>query len=237
MAPLKSRGIDAFHATDCLWRRKKYVNLTETERRDLYAKISDILETSKVQPICAAVRPEDWRAVVDAAPDFGEVYRTPLDFCVDRIIQQTVNWASNNARGSKVPIVIARKESDEADMDRTATSWFRVELIKDRVGPLSFAFPYELTPVQSADMLAHEVYRQEVWHYNMDNELAEPPEAIYPRCLDKIIRGRRMGGSRSVVAAANRSKVDAEVITGEGDERDGRARGAGDLYNARSRPG
>lgn len=193
LKPFREKGVHCFHATECLAQAGQFERLEHWQCQYIYKQLSDILETAtEAQPVVAAVSSEDWEAVTDA--NFKVLFESAYDFCIDRAISQLVNWSSNNAGGNKVPVVIARQKEHEEETNRTVASWFKVDPIGDRIGPLSFAFPDSLIPLQTADMLAHEQYRHSVWVHAMENGLDPPPKPLHPPALLKIMRNRRVSG-------------------------------------------
>jgi hypothetical protein len=184
------RGLHSFHATSCLSQADQFERLEKWECHYVYKQLSDILERSTIQPITAAVRTDDWASITDR--NFHLVYQSAYDFCIDRIIGQVVNWSSNHAGGSRVPVMIAMQKEHEKETRRTYDSWSRVKIIEDRIGALAFEYPDRFIPLQAADMIAHELYRIAVAVNAMENRLPQQPEQLHPPVLEKIISGRRL---------------------------------------------
>lgn len=190
LSEFSNYGVHCFHATACLSQSHQFERLQVWQCEYVYKQLADILEKSTIQPIIAAVRSDDWASIANR--NFNSVYESAYDFCIDRVIGQLVNWSSNHAGGSKVPVTIAMQKDHEDETNRTHQSWAKVKKIGDRIGALAHEFPDRFIPLQAADMLAHEFYRHETWRYAMDNNQSPPQEKLHPRCFNKIIRGRRM---------------------------------------------
>ncbi len=190
----KDKGIHYFHAAHCLAQGGQFGRLEKPHCIYVYKQLSDILEKSAADPIYVAVWNDDWEAVANEYPNFRRLCPSAYDFCIDRVMGQLVSWSSNNAGGSKVPIVIAIQKEHEAETLETTNSWMGHKIVSDLVGAVAFEYPDALIPLQAADMLAHEVYRHATWWNAMERGLPVPTEGFHPRVLDKIMRGRRMTG-------------------------------------------
>lgn len=193
LGEFQDKGVHCFHATDCLAQDGEFGRVDTLGRQYIYKQLSDILEASReAQPVCALVWRDDWNAVPDK--NLGLLCPTAYEFCVDRVLSEVVNWSAQNAGGTPVPVMFAVQKEHENHTTLTYESWKRVSVVKDKIGALAYDYPDRYVPLQAADMLAHEFYRHHKWIHAMKNGFNPPSESVHPRCLDKIIRGRRLKG-------------------------------------------
>ncbi len=194
----RDKGVSCFHASPCLGQFNEFERLQRWECHYIYKQLSDILQENDVHAIWAAVKNADWDAVTDV--NFKIVYPSAYDFCIDRILSPLAGWSAKHAGGSPVGLVVAEQKEHEQETTATVASWRRQKIIQERIGPIAFDYPQNLVPLQTADMLAHEVYRHAKWweQAGVVDPCARKP--AHPECFGKITsaNGARLGGYYSI---------------------------------------
>jgi hypothetical protein len=184
--PFRERGVDCFHATDCLNHRKKYQAILDVECRRIYREAADLLSGANIYAMWASVREADWATVANANSEFGGLAPSAYDFCIDRVVSDVVNWALRFAEGTPVGVVIADQEEHQSETERTIMSWRRHARIEELIGTVGFASPKKMIPLQTADMMAHEAFRHGRWVDAVEHCQPEPTEGLHPKVLPKI---------------------------------------------------
>jgi hypothetical protein len=153
--------IRTFHLTDCLAGEGEFLGLEEFYRLAITKQLSEILSRHDVWPIWASVIVDDWHDVI--SEDFRVRYPKPFDLCFEYAVIELWKWSRREANGEKVALMFAHQKEYRAGMDAVDRAFRQSAAYEEILGPLAFDWPKNVIPLQSADILAHEV--SEKWRH------------------------------------------------------------------------
>jgi hypothetical protein len=185
-----SKGVTWFHMSEFQGGHGQFAGLDEPLRKYLINQLSGILETADVQAIWAGVNAEEWDELT--TPRFLQKYPKPYHLCFDEVVSQLWRWSRHHAEGTPVPIIFAAQNEYQGHIEEIYTAWRKHPRAGEFLGQLSYGFPKQVIPLQTADMLAYEARAEwemvEFEELNFENALGFRP------LLDKITKIHGLAG-------------------------------------------
>jgi len=158
LSRVAGRPISWFHMTDCLAGDKQFAGISTAERGALIAYLTGISAEHDVHVIWCGVNAQEFDRLT--TPQFRVRYPKPYDLCFDDIVGRLADWSRNRVEGSQVNIVFAEQAEYKNRNDVAYAAWKAHPQFNRFLGPLTYATPQQLVPLQSADLVVHQVRRE-----------------------------------------------------------------------------
>jgi len=179
-APIKE-----FKASDCRCGWGDFENWTKQERDDLEARVVGILEACGEHGVMMGLG-----TAIEVPYSSDTEMRRRLEgygyiMCVGQIIHNTLNWAAKLSPGDGVQFIFDREpklQGHALTMFDKMRDAFDLNVLAG-VGSPQFEHSHVLAPLQAADLLAYETYRECFGRFLPD------PEPISP-ILGRLVRTR-----------------------------------------------
>jgi Protein of unknown function (DUF3800) len=172
-------GLTHFHAVDCTHARKEFVGLAPRDRDELVSRLIGIIRRRMAVGIAVSLSDSDFGAVDLGDWRFDGAY--PL--CAMWVLAGVVAWAEKHQYSGKISYFFEKGHRHQTqtqsaiDMLHARPSGERYL----RFHSVTFAGKKDIRPLQTADVLAYEWYREL-------KRLNEPP-AGKPRVMRKALEG------------------------------------------------
>jgi hypothetical protein len=156
---LRNVGQNCYHAWACDQGEEDFSRTNRPLRDALTNGLSMELAKVPFQGLVSGVYRDDW----GSAPEFMKrrFHNDPFLMAVEQCFQQISRWSEEFADGEPVAIVYARRQGFE-DKQSAILSLYQTLYGMPGLGPIAFASPREVVPLQAADMICYEVYRRAI---------------------------------------------------------------------------
>jgi len=156
-------GIPQFHMTEFVARVKEYKDWTEEKRGMVIEALIDVIHRNVIYGIGALVLLADYREVINT--DFRRgVVGSPFTFCSKMCFYAAAQWAERF--GYKDSIKYVFDHGDEHGKEVLAAHTYACNneeesaFYRFSTGLLTFERKDKATPIQAADILAYEMYKE-----------------------------------------------------------------------------
>lgn len=175
---LGDAGVPYFHATDFVARVPPFDGWTEEKRKGFTLALIDAISGNVTYGIGMAVVRAEYENILVTYPITRKAFGTPYTFCCHMCLWTGSDWAHNRRYNDTIKYVfesgdfsqeILAAHSHACNDDRLR------EFFRFGVGGLTFEDGVKTTPLQAADFLAYEMYRE------MGRHLQPNPGQTYTR--------------------------------------------------------
>jgi hypothetical protein len=154
-------AIRAFHAVDCEQGEGEFWDIARPIREAFNVRLAHILanapEGLRVKGIWSAVETPSWSDFT--TQEFRDRYATPYQLCAEHCFQQVANWSRTYADSAPVALVFAETGSLTKNI-KEIFSYYQENKSWAHIKTFATASPVDCIPLQSADMLSYESYRE-----------------------------------------------------------------------------
>lgn len=147
-------GVSWFHAADIERRDGEWRSVPSNARLDAPMRFAACLGKHKLIPVWAAVVNEDFYRY--ATPEYLARFPDPFQLCFHEAMGQTYHWAKETGAPRVVPM--AAHGDYAANLLRAHERYRADGDFSNYVGPIAFDSPRLVTPLQTADLVAHAYY-------------------------------------------------------------------------------
>jgi hypothetical protein len=158
LTPYADKGVKTFHAAHCCGAEGygEFALVDTFHRMAILTSLSGILRDANVQAVWSAIYTEDWDQTVTDR-EFLAAFPKPFHLCFEHIVRQLAAWARKNANGERVCPVFSRQPEFEEWMTYASQSYGQAAWYQETLGPIAFGYPWQVVPLQCADLIAHEI--------------------------------------------------------------------------------
>lgn len=156
-------GIPYFHMTDFVARVKEYKGWTQEKRDEIYQALLAVIQRNVMYGIGALVLLSDYREVINT--EFRQaVVGQPFTFCSKMCLFAAAQWAERVGYKDSIRYVFDDGDQHKQDIlkahthactDEELSAFYRFS-----TGSLTFGHKDKVTPIQAADILAYEMYKE-----------------------------------------------------------------------------
>lgn len=156
-------GIPYFHMTDFVARVKEYKGWTQEKRDQIIQALIAVIQRNVMYGIGALVLLSDYREVINT--EFRQaVVGQPFTFCSKMCLFAAAQWAERIGYKDNIRYVFDDGDQHKQDIlkahthactDEELSTFYRFS-----TGSLTFGHKDKVTPIQAADILAYEMYKE-----------------------------------------------------------------------------
>jgi hypothetical protein len=160
-------GIPHFHMTDFVARKKEYECWERKKRDDVFQALLAVIKRNALYGIGALVLLSDYREVVTT--DFRRaVVGEPYTFCCTMCLYAASRFAEQIGYNDSIKYVFDHGDEHQREVLAAHTSACndpeKSAFYRFSVGSLTFDRKDRATPIQAADILAYEMYKEMMRH-------------------------------------------------------------------------
>jgi len=158
LAEYREQGVRWFHMSEALAQTGQFVRIDKPNLNYIITQLSKMLGDASphLEPFFAAVVNDDWDAVVTDA-DFLKRYPKPIYLCFDNLVQNLWRWAETHTGGELVVPIFAFHKEYTPRMKEIGDLYGAHDWYRNVLGPVAFDYPERVIPLQSADLIAHQM--------------------------------------------------------------------------------
>jgi hypothetical protein len=164
---LDEAGLPYFHMTDFVSQQKLFKNRNDwpKEKRDrLITDLIQIISNNVIYGVGMAIVRADYNKVIEALPIVRKFFGSPYTFCSIRCFETGVDWARAAKYDETIKYIFESGDEHQHEVLAAHTSICkddkRREFYRFGVGSLTFEDGARVRPLQAADILAHELYKE-----------------------------------------------------------------------------
>jgi len=197
---LRDAGVPYFHATEFVARVPPFDGWSEEKRTKFILALIDIIRGNVVYGVGMSIVKDEYENVLANVPIAKQVCATPYTFCCHLCFFTGADWS--DSRNYKDSIKYVFESGDfSGDILAAHTAACKTDRVRERfrfgIGGLTFEDGVKVTPLQAADFLAYELYRE------MGRHLQPNPGQVYTRnsftALSQIEGDYRMYGQDEII--------------------------------------
>jgi hypothetical protein len=163
-AILDGAGVPYFHATEFVARIGVYKGWSE-EKRDKFIKdLIQAIYNNVTYGVGMAVLRSDFDRVVAAIPETKYIFGSPYHFCSLMCFATGVDWARESKYDETIKYIFENGDEYKHQVLNAHTKACKDERVREffrfRAGELTFDDGVKVRPLQAADFLAYELYRE-----------------------------------------------------------------------------
>ena len=160
-------AIKAFHAVDCEHGEGEFSDIVRPIREAFNIRLARVLaeapEGCQVKGVWSAVETPAWDSF--NSPEFCARYATPYQLCAEYCFQRVAEWSRAYANNAPVALVFAETDSLTRNIKEIFAN-YRANKRWAHIKSFTTASPVDCVPLQAADMLSYESYRE--WDSRFD---------------------------------------------------------------------
>lgn len=161
---LGTTRVDWFHAVDCEHGEGEFKHIDRPFRQSLVYALSRELGSLRPQCFGSGLFRDDWQFVADIVR--RRTGDDPFYFCFELCLQQISEWSRTYADGEPVALVFAQHQKYRNRAEQLHSYYQRYQSANEHritgIGSITFADPRRVIPLQAADLVAYEIYRNRV---------------------------------------------------------------------------
>jgi len=144
-------------------------------------------------------------------------FGSPYNFCVKMCLSIISFWAQEYEREEPIAYVIEHGAGYNHEIDKSFSAVFAREEMRKffRLGSLTFADKKQALPLQAADLLAYEVWKDSSNEFLNENDQKRPQRKSFVSLLEKLHRGSYWGRDE-FLRERERENTNFDIRTREG---------------------
>ena len=156
---LSRYGIDFFHMTDFENRQKQFRSLKKDERQCMLNSLTTFMRLRTLAAFPGVVLKSDYDEAIPAA--HREEIGRPYHICASICMKSLGQWAEKHGHQEPITYVFEKGAEHSGDVLEAHTKALKDPKMRSkfRLGELRFADKREAIPLQAADILAYEVWK------------------------------------------------------------------------------
>jgi Protein of unknown function (DUF3800) len=154
--PYRHLGVTHWHSTDMPGLSGVFRNIDAATKDTIRASLVNVLKESDLCVIWNGIDTADFAKFV--APNAGRRKIDPYDMCFYWVIRQLIFWRMRNKFDGRIGMMFGIHDRYNSRSEVSLKSWKQFNLMEE-LDSISFGYPKNYPPLQSADMLSNEIYR------------------------------------------------------------------------------
>lgn len=162
---LDEAGAPYFHATEFVARVGPYKGWPEEKRHKFSKDLVEVISGNVLYGVGMALLRADYEKVVAAIPAARKLFGSPYTFCSWRCFETGVDWARGAKYQESIKYIFESGDEFCSEVLRAHTKACEKDQVREfykfgGAGSLTFEDGVKVTPLQAADFLAYELYKE-----------------------------------------------------------------------------